>query len=191
MPYEKGHKYHAPKARRVNVRHLSGEVRDRLSASIFIDFHLAVASNRDPYIEVDEDGEPYVAVKERGAIEPTLEERLASMKWLADRGWGQAPQMLHVEQIMRVDTSQQGPDLSALLKKPAAVRALRDAIRMALRAAPAPAPSNEDAQDAEFRELPAGENVKERADLEPGERELDGEAPHETAPGAVEDDDQH
>lgn len=131
MPYEKGHKYHAPKARRMNVRHLLKSVQDKISADMLVDFHLAVASNKDPYVAVDDDGDPYIACKDHG-FEPTLEQRVASIDWLAVRGWGQPAQMHIIEQFNRQDNDDKASDFAALSRSPAAVRALRAGIEAAM-----------------------------------------------------------
>lgn len=133
MPYAKGHKYHAPRAKVMSTKHLATEIRQRIPATCWIEWHMAVASGHDPRLAQDpETGEAYVEILDRAGMMPTLEQKTASMGWLADRGFGQAPQVMHVENLLRVETSdQQGPAIGKL--PPAAIRMLREAFQLAAR----------------------------------------------------------
>lgn len=96
-----GHPYYPNKRRKINTRQLAAAVRDRIPAEIYVEFHLQVASGHDARLATDEEGELVVTWDERGGLMPSLDTRLASMKWLADRGYGQAPQMIQLEAELR------------------------------------------------------------------------------------------
>lgn len=173
MPFEKGHPGYPTRARRVSTKHLSSEIRERIPASIYVEFYLAVLQGKDPKIIEDEDTDSgmRVAWDERGGIPPTLEQKLQALKWLADRGYGQAPSVQHLEAVLRVEHS--GASALPVGKlPPSTMHTIRAALQGALKSAAPPDPTSalpdqqalpatgetSEAIDAEFTEIPASED---------------------------------
>ncbi len=96
-----------------------------------MEWHLAVASGHDPRLETDEEtGELHVVIANRGGYMPDLSQKTASMEWLANRAYGQAPQMLHLEGHLKIGADQHdGPSFGQ--HSIAALRAIREAARLA------------------------------------------------------------
>ena len=126
--FQRGHKYHPPKMRKMHTRHLAIEARE-VPASIHVAYRQALASGYAARLGEDEDGELCVVTDET-AMPPSQQEITAAMNWLAERGWGSAPQMMHIENIYRVEMAG-GPALIDLASryspaKLASIRALLD-----------------------------------------------------------------
>lgn len=167
MPYEKGHKYHAPRAKLLITKQLAADVRERVPGKIMVEWHLAIASGHDAKLAQDEEGDLYVNINERGAT-TSQDQRTASMEWLTDRGYGKAAQLIHIEHS---DAPTSGVQLDQL--SPAGLAAIRAALRLALSPARTEPdqqvagpdtrePAESDAIDAEFTESDAStNNVKE------------------------------
>ena len=111
-----------------------------------------------PLLHVDEHGMP-----------PTQEQISQAMDWLATRGYGQAPQMLHVENIHRLELS--GAPVIDLASKysPAKLAQIR-----ALLALPAGSASQPGQQPAASNDQPASTDLEpELADREPEVEDAD------------------
>lgn len=154
MAYKKGHKYHPPKAKAMLKRHLIVEL-DDIPASIYKEWHMAIASGHSPYLDTDEDGQLCVMIEDQGMM-PTPSERTASINWLADRRFGQAPQVQHIETIIRGGSNAPILDVGAFT--PAKLAAIKQ-----LLLGPAPGPDQREPRsqdgviDAEWSEVPASE----------------------------------
>lgn len=166
--FQKGHKYHAPRAKIMSTRHLASEIRGRIPAEIYVDYRLAIASGKAAKLGEDEDGQLCVLVDEHG-MPPTQEQISQAMDWLATRGYGQAPQMLHVENIHRLELS--GAPVIDLASKysPAKLAQIR-----ALLALPAGSASQPGQQPAASNDQPASTDLEpELADREPEVEDAD------------------
>lgn len=108
--FQKGHPKFEPKLRAMRTRQLAQTVREHVSTDVMVWFHEAVVMGKDAKLTKDasearpgmwdSDCELGVAWPDNG-LTPSLAERQASMKWLSDRGHGQAPQMVQVEASLR------------------------------------------------------------------------------------------
>jgi hypothetical protein len=135
--FQKGHGGFAPKLRAMRTRQLASAVRDNISVEVIVWFHKAILMGHDAKLTDDEDEAqgPYwdadcgVGVTwKAGGLAPTLDQRIASMKQLTDRGHGQAAQLIAVEQSIRVEGGASGAlDLGAL--PPALVLQVRELLR--------------------------------------------------------------
>lgn len=175
MPYEKGHEYHPPKsgksagaspAQRKAKRQMAEVAQDRAPAPHLVEFHILVAAGKCPRLQIDEERTVIgVDIDEQG-YEPSLEQKLRSVDWLANRGYG-LPAQKHT-----IDAELRAIGVSAELTvdgqlAPAAIRMMRRLIRGEL--APGvdtpgtgdQASGEPDASDAEFV------NVKEPSPGDP------------------------
>lgn len=83
------------------ARSIAYSVREGVPADVLRDLMLAIAAGHDAELARDEDGEWGVAWPESGGIRPTLEQRMSAVRWLTDRGWGQAASVVQVEADVR------------------------------------------------------------------------------------------
>jgi hypothetical protein len=156
MPFQKGHEYMPPKdampgrnrASSKATRDIALVTREKCDPGVLVDFNIAIASGKAAKLETDEDtGELYVDEDELG-IKPTLAERVQAIKWLAERGWGQAPQMLHLEQNIRAHVAALGANVNLGQLGPAKLIQLRRFLEGGAVPAgllPAPASTDDDA----------------------------------------------
>jgi hypothetical protein len=181
MTFKPGHPGHRTRAKIMSTKQLSTEIREHLPASVFREFHEAVLMNKDPYLVEDESAEGGVRVTwdERGYM-PTLEQKLASLQKLENRGWGQAPSVQVIEGIMRAE----GPARAALPSTftPAVLYKVRELLGLSAPRQDEPAPGSDqpdagelDAIDAEWSERPAGDEGPASADQASADREGPGQ----------------
>src|SRR3990167_10626848 len=124
--FKKGHGAYISKV----AKALAHEVRVEVPARIMVQWHKVILMGRSPILVEDEDAEGGIAVawQESGGVVPDATRQDASMKWLADRGHGQAAQLIAIEQTLRVDGSASTLQLSELT--PAVLLAVRDELRL-------------------------------------------------------------
>lgn len=111
MPYEKGHQYYPPKdpdripgrSREVSrrVRLLAVAVNEAIEPAVMVEYfkRRAMALPGVRFAE-DDDGVVHVVWDDVGPA-PSASEVDAAVRWLADRGHGQAPQAIHLEASLR------------------------------------------------------------------------------------------
>lgn len=75
-----------------------------------IDWHVAVVMGKDPRWLYDDDGALIVVYDATGGIAPTLDQKRASVEWLANRGYGMPVQTLLLDQEIRTQL-ESGPQV--------------------------------------------------------------------------------
>ncbi len=173
----KGHPFYPSKRRKMNTKHLAQEVREQVDARIYVEFQLAILAGHDPRLE-DDEGELRVTWDERGGIAPTLEQKVASLKWLADRGYGQAPQMIQLEAELRAGASSEALPIGALA--PTTLAALARLLLPKPQETPALEFPPAGALDVEYSEVPTDEATDQRPPLNVVSTEVKP-SPNETA----------
>lgn len=166
--------YTTPRLRTAVAGHIATEIRDKISPAIHVAWHTAVASGKEPFLDIDEGGELVVITYDRGGMAPNLDQRTRSMVWLAERGYGLPAQSIQVEQTLRID--QRAPTIKAgQLLTPERLRALRGVLGLLGTANPEgdqresePAQREPAAIDVEWKDVkePALDDQRD-AELEP------------------------
>lgn len=108
MPFTKGHRYYPSKkpqhgrgaktARK--IAELSHEVRETIPPKLFVQWHLLVLMGKHPIVGENVNGDMYIEIKTNGGEVPTLDQQHSSIKWLTDRGYGQAANIIQLDAML-------------------------------------------------------------------------------------------
>ncbi len=121
------HRGRPPELRKA-MRNLALVVREGVPSEIMRDFHLMIAMGQSPLVVRASNGDLEVRAEE-GGMAPTLDQRVAAMKFLTERGYGLPAQTINLEAELRAQIASTSESLPVGQLSPAAMRAIREAIR--------------------------------------------------------------
>ena len=145
---------------------LAWTLRENVPASFYLDWHTTIAMGYEPELVIDDEGNYTVTFNPRGGIKPTLQQKTDSVKWLADRQWGQAPQMIHLEADIRQNLQVMGQVQLPAQLGPKDLAQLRQFLLTKIAGKPPSSGDSSEVIDAEFTEVAADEDP----DLDPGQQ---------------------
>lgn len=121
------HRGRPPELRKA-MRNLALVVREGVPSEIMRDFHLMIAMGQSPLVVRASNGDLKVQAEE-GGMAPTLDQRVSAMKFLTERGYGLPAQTINLEAELRAQIASTSESLPVGQLSPAAMRAIREAIR--------------------------------------------------------------
>lgn len=137
---------------RVYARSLTMAIREGVPVDLIVEFHLTILDGKTPVLKRDgRTSSGWKVEPAPGGFTPSFADIRASLRFLAEYGWGQPVQSIQLDAEVRGQVAQLSAsvDLTPLgSADPTAVLALRDAVQRAL----APPKSPEDVEDAELVE---------------------------------------
>lgn len=111
-------------------------VRERVPPELLIDFHLAVLQGKNPHIMSDNRHESgwKVTWSDKEHELPTLDQKVNSVNFIRQAGWGLPAQAVHIQQDVNSAMSHVDVDFSALANHPIRLAQIAGALRQALAA---------------------------------------------------------
>lgn len=138
MPFEKGHKYYAPKegvmpGRRKDqsraIRNYSITGRQMIDVETMIAWDMAIMAGHNPKLETDDEGNHSITWEERGELAPTLDQKMKAKQNLEQRLWGAYAQQIHIDGEIRAYTNSLTAVIPVTRLSPGDVIHLRDVIQ--------------------------------------------------------------